>query len=112
VIEVMDGDTVNVRLHVWIGQELETHVRFAGIDTPELRGKCEKERQMAQAARSEVARLVADGNIILSDIKLEKYAGRVLARVENTQGISIADHLIEKGYARPYSGKKRMGWCS
>lgn len=111
VLDVLDGDTLSVRLHVWIGQQLETSVRIAGIDTPEIKGKCEKERGMAQAARRELESLVSSGDIVLTDIRLEKYAGRVLAKAHTSGGISIADHLIAKGLARPYEGKKRLGWC-
>lgn len=111
VIDVLDGDTLSVRLHVWIGQQVETSVRIAGIDTPEMKGKCEKERGMARAARSELENLLSTGDIVLTDIRLEKYAGRVLAKAHTSAGISIAEHLIAKGLARPYAGKKRLGWC-
>lgn len=112
VIGVLDGDTVTVRLHVWIGQDIETHVRIAGIDTPEIKGKCEKERVLAQAARDEITSLLADNRIRLYNIRLEKYAGRVLAEAHTTDGASIADHMIGKGLARPYGGERRAGWCS
>lgn len=113
VLDILDGDTVAVRVHVWIGQTIETHVRIDGIDTPEIKGKCEKERLMAQSAKQEIARLLASsGTINLFDIKLEKYAGRVLAKASNDQGVNIAEHMISKGLARPYAGAKRAGWCS
>ena len=112
VLSILDGDTVSVRLKVWIGQELETSVRIAGIDTPEMKGKCAKETALAIEARNEVQRLLKDGSIVLSTIKLEKYAGRVLAHATTLDGINNADHLIDKGLARPYAGKKRAGWCS
>lgn len=111
VIGILDGDTVSVLVHVWIGQQIETSVRIAGIDTPEIKGKCEKERNMALAARGELEKLLESGDIILSAIKLEKYAGRVLANAFTTEGVNIADYLIGKGLARPYQGKKRAGWC-
>lgn len=111
VLDVIDGDTLSVRLHVWIGQRIETSVRIAGIDTPEINGKCAKERHMAKASHMELKRLLADGDIILSRIRLEKYAGRVLAHASTKNGVSIARHLIEKGLARPYKGRKRGSWC-
>lgn len=37
--KIYDGDSVNVRF------------RLAGIDTPEIRGKCEEEKQLAIQAR-------------------------------------------------------------
>lgn len=112
VLNVLDGDTVNVRLHVWIGQEIETHVRIAGIDTPEIKGKCEAERAKARAARAEIANLLADNKITLLNVRLEKYAGRVLAEAQTTAGTDIRTHMISKGFARPYGGEKRKGWCS
>lgn len=111
VLSVFDGDTLQIRLHVWIGQHIETSLRIAGIDTPEMKGKCDQERALAKAARAELEALVKTGHVKVSDIQLEKYAGRVLARAETTDGIDIAAHLIQKGLARPYHGKKRAGWC-
>ena len=111
VVSILDGDTLAVRVHVWIGQELLTDVRVRGIDTPETRSACAAERQLAAAARAEVQSLVKGGGVVLRDIRLEKYAGRVLATVHTPSGTSVADHLIERGMARPYEGKKRHGWC-
>lgn len=112
VIDVLDGDTFAVRMKVWIGQEVETHVRLAGIDTPELRGKCAAERAKAAAAKQALADLLADGKVTLYNIRLEKYAGRVLAQATNTSGVVLAEKLLDTGYARPYAGAKRRGWCN
>jgi endonuclease YncB( thermonuclease family) len=111
VLQVLDGDTVAVRLHVWIGQDIETHVRINGIDTPEIHGKCEEERSLAQKARSELSGLVSDRKIELTNIRLEKYAGRVLADAKTEDGLDIGKHLISKGVARAYQGEKRKPWC-
>ncbi len=112
VLRVIDGDTMAVRLHIWIGQHIDTNVRIGGIDTPEIKGKCARERDLAQSARAETELLVEGGQVTLYDIQLEKYAGRVLARAVTPEGVSIGDRLIEKGYARPYHGARRMGWCA
>lgn len=112
VLDVLDGDTVTVRLHIWIGQDIETHVRISGIDTPEKRGKCVSERTRAEQSRLALTALLADGKIELRDIRHEKYAGRVLATATASDGTPVADYLIGKNLARPYSGGKRAGWCS
>lgn len=111
VVDILDGDTVSVRLHVWIGQVVETHVRIDGIDTPEMKGKCTAERDKALSARNEIEKLINKRQIILSNIRLEKYAGRVLATATTASGVNIAEHMIEKGLARAYAGAKRQGWC-
>lgn len=112
VIDVLDGDTLSVRIQIWIGQEVITDVRVAGIDTPELHGQCAAERTKAQAAKQALRDLLKNNRAVLSDIKLEKYAGRVLATVKSTDGTTIADHLIKSGLARNYAGGKRGGWCN
>ena len=112
VLNVLDGDTVNVKVRVWIGQEVETSIRIAGIDAPEMKGKCEKERTLAEEARQTVIRLLSDNQIQIYNIRLEKYAGRVMAQVQTAGGVDIGKYMIEKGLARPYHGEKRQPWCS
>ncbi len=111
VTDVLDGDTLAVRVQVWIGHEVVTDVRIAGIDAPELRGHCDSERQKAQEARKTLRRLLKNNRAVLSDIRLEKYAGRVLATVKATDGTVIGDYLVKAGLARPYGGNKRGSWC-
>lgn len=112
VLDILDGDTVTARIHVWIGQDVESSVRIAGIDAPEIKGKCIKEREMAERARQALKALLADSEISLYNIRLEKYAGRVLAEAVNKNGVNISKHMLEKGLVRPYGGEKREGWCS
>lgn len=111
VLDVLDGDTIAVRMKVWIGQEVETYVRLAGIDTPELRGKCASERARAAAAKRALADLLADGKVTLYNIRLEKYAGRVLAQATNAEGTVLAQKMMDGGHARPYQGARRQSWC-
>jgi endonuclease YncB( thermonuclease family) len=120
VVSVLDGDTLEVRIHIWLGQELRTRVRLAGIDAPELKGKCERERDLARRARAYLlARLdpveagdrAAAGAVRLREIRYGKYAGRVLARVETLDGMDLGQRLIAAGLARPYDGGRRASWC-
>ena len=88
VLRVIDGDSLVVRATIWLGQEVETTVRLLGVDTPELRGACGEERNLATRSRAFTARLADTGaEISLSDIQLGKFAGRVLARVVTAGGV-------------------------
>ena len=58
VTRVIDGDTFEARIHIWLGQESLTLVRLRGIDAPELRGKCPNESEAAKAARDHLAVLL------------------------------------------------------
>lgn len=117
VLRVLDGDTIEVRAHIWLGQEVATRVRLAGVDAPELKGACAHERAMATRARAYLAaRLVTvDGSpvqVSLSEIRSGKYGGRVLARVRTAGGEDLSRALLAAGLARPYAGKARRSWCA
>ncbi|MBT4769748.1 MAG: nuclease [Rhodospirillaceae bacterium] len=112
VLEIIDGDTLKVRARIWLGQDVDISVRLVDVDAPELRGRCERERQLAQNARHLVESLVAGRPVILHDIRYGKYAGRVLARITTEDGEDLAARLIAAGLGRPYGGAARRGWCS
>jgi len=111
VVKVRDGDTLEVRARIWLGQVIGTKVRLAGVDTPELRGRCRRERHMAEAAREFVARKINDRQVTLRDIRYGKYAGRVVARVITARGVDLGEALIAAGLGRRYRGRRRGSWC-
>lgn len=111
IVEVIDGDTVRLRAHIWLGQEVETSVRLAGINAPELKGDCDAERKLALRARDYLATLLDGGNVSLRDIAYDKYGGRVVAQVTDAAGRDLGTALVAAGYARPYDGGKRAAWC-
>jgi endonuclease YncB( thermonuclease family) len=111
IVEVIDGDTVKLRAHIWLGQEVEISVRLAGIDTPELRGDCDAERHLALQARDYLATLLAGATVSLRDVAYDKYGGRVVAQVSDAAGHDLGTALVAAGYARLYDGGKRAAWC-
>lgn len=111
VQRVIDGDTLVVRANIWLGQQVETNVRIAGIDAPELNGRCAEESTLAQAARESLTALVGAGTVTLGAIRHDKYGGRVIARVTNDQAADLGEALVAAGLARRYDGAARGGWC-
>jgi micrococcal nuclease len=111
LIEVIDGDTITVRAHVWLGTSVETSVRLAGIDAPELHGACLAERKKAAAARDRLIALLQGRGLRLLDIAYDKYGGRVVARVETDRGTDASAALLAAGLARTYGGGTKAGWC-
>lgn len=109
LLSVTDGDTFQARVEVWPAVHITTAVRLAGIDTPELRGKCAAERTAAQAARKRLAELL-QGEVVIYKVQPDKYAGRIDAAVL-VAGQDIAATLVSEGHARPYTGGARAGWC-
>ena len=107
-----DGDTITFNLpelHPIIGEKIS--IRVNGIDTPEIRGKCEKEKYDAKQAQQMVADILKDAEqITLKNMERGKYF-RIAADVI-VDGESLADMLIEAGMAVRYDGgKKTHKWC-
>ncbi len=110
VERVIDGDTIEVTAHIWLGQTLSVRVRIDGIDTPEMRGACDTERRLALAARDYLVRRVTGAEVILTRVAYDKYGGRVRAAVAD-EGGDIADAMRIAGLARDYRGERRQSWC-
>ncbi len=102
---VIDGDTA-----VMLTADGEKTVRFKGLDTPEIKGRCDAEKQAARRAKTATERLLKKGAITLKKPSRDKY-GRVAAFVL-VDGRPIHEALIRAGHGRPYTGGKRQGWCS
>jgi endonuclease YncB( thermonuclease family) len=111
VERIVDGDTIAVRVTVWLEQDLRVLVRVRGIDAPERRGRCVSEKRRAEDATAALARLVAGGSVVLTKIEGDKFYGRVVADVVTAEGHDIGAALVEGGFARPYDGTARQGWC-
>lgn len=113
VLEVIDGDTIAVSARIWLGQAIETRVRLAGIDTPELRGRCARERALAEQARDALTAQIAGRPVVLRDIRYGTYAGRVVALVSAEGTADMGQALRAAGLARAYSGRgPRPDWCA
>ena len=106
-----DGDTLYITMPGLPPELSEMLVRVAGVDTPEIRGKCEAEKTLAIQARDFVIRSLAEARSVkFCNPAWGKYAKRVVADVV-IDGKSLAATLIERGLGRPYSGRRREGWC-
>lgn len=109
-LSAYDGDSIRVQASIWPGITATTSVRVRGVDTPEIRGRCESERELAIAARDYVRAWASQGRLELRDIEPDKYGNRVLADVW-IDGERLADVLIQRGLGRAYDGGRREGWC-
>jgi len=115
LLDVIDGDTVELEVELGFHARLTVRVRLEGIDTPELRGKTFDERCMAHDAQALVAQWCearAD-RIILRTVRdgRDKF-GRLLATlIDQDTGETVQQALIAAKLARPYDGQtKRQPW--
>ena len=67
---------------------------------------------MAVRARDVLSALIPKGTVVeLSNIKDDKYLGRINANVFLPDGRDVGLILIDSGLGRPYKGGKRKSWC-
>jgi endonuclease YncB( thermonuclease family) len=111
LVRVVDGDTIEVLARIWPDHYVETLVRLADIDAPELRGRCAEEVAQAERAQARLAALLAGNRLQLVDVRYGKYAGRVVARVLTEDGRDVAQILLAEKLVRPYGGGRRESWC-
>ena len=90
------------------GDTFRATFRIANIDTPEIKGECDAERELAQRAKVFTERFLAQGNIVIRQSGIDRY-GRVLA-VVSREGYDLGEALIAEGLARPWKGKREQ-WC-
>jgi micrococcal nuclease len=112
VISVYDGDTFRVdidSLPPIVGKNIA--IRLNGVDTPEIRGKCEHEKDLALKARDFVRNKLANAKEIkLTKLQRGKYF-RVVADVM-IDGVSLDQELLDNELAYKYTGGKKSSWCN
>ncbi len=111
VVRVIDGDTFEARVEVWPGLSVDTKVRLRDIDTPELHARCADEHVKAEAARAALTTMLAEGDVAISRVGVDKYSGRVDAAVSTRNTADVSAALRNGGWARSYDGGRRGSWC-
>jgi len=108
VIKVYDGDTVTIasKLPYYTSPVYRFSIRLNGIDTPEIRGSNEDEKEVALLARAALYDKIFGKVIILKNCKTEKY-GRILADVFLDK-ININTWMLENRFAVKYDGGKKI----
>lgn len=97
VIDVIDGDTIDVR----IGYERQ-RVRLLGIDTPETRDPRKPVQCFGHEASEHTAQLLPHGTIVRLEHDLEEHDvyNRLLAYVwRSSDGLFVNLDLVAQGYA-------------
>ena len=109
---ILDGDTFSASVSLDADTTVSVRVRLRNVDTPEMNGDCEYERARAIAARDRLAEIIPVGSMVeLSNVKDDKYLGRIDANVSDSRGRDVGEILIHEKFGRKYNGGKRKPWC-
>jgi len=112
LLNVVDGDTIDVDIDLGFDISLSKRVRMAGIDTPESRTSDKFEKSLGLEAKEYLKKHLKDAKEILIKTELpdssEKY-GRILGWVYVDGATkSINEIMIEDGYAWGYMGETKV----
>jgi len=108
IVKVYDGDTCTI-LFKWKKQNIKTSCRIVGIDTPELRTKNKKEKELGYKAKEFLENLILEKVLKVKFGKDGKF-GRPLVEIFLHNGQSISDIMISNGHAKPYFGGTKEKW--
>jgi len=110
---IIDGDTFVGDVLLADGVEImSVSIRLRNVDTPEIHGACETEIRRAEYAKQRLEELIPIGSTVeISNIKNDKYAGRIDANVYDSEGRDVGTVLVHENVGREYSGGKRQSWC-
>ena len=116
IVYIYDGDTMHVVFKEF-GKYFRWNCRISGVDTPELRTKNLREKEMGYKVRDELRKLFMDKIVKIKCGEFDKY-GRLLIdvyvpddiRSENKTEQMLSEWLIENKYAYAYDGGTKQSW--
>ena len=112
ITSVYDGDTFRANITDYppiVGENIG--IRINGIDTPEMKGKCNREASLAKYAQQHTEKTLLSAKVIeLRNMKRGKYF-RIVADVY-VDGVNLGEQLVNQGFAVIYDGQSsRRDWC-
>lgn len=106
-----DGDTCTISIPTLpslFGDRLS--LRLAGIDTPEMKGKCDQEKMLALQAKAFLTQHLEQAQDIQIELVARDKYFRVLALIV-ADGLDLADEMVKAGLANAYGGGTKQRWC-
>ena len=118
VLDVIDGDTVDLMIDLGFNIHHKIRVRLYGVNTPESRTKDLKEKELGLKAKQFTKDwLTSHKWVYVNTIpdKNDKY-GRILAKIYSSDDIAatttacLNTDIIQAGFAREYFGVGDKTW--
>jgi len=100
VLNVVDGDTIDVRFKIWADITLEKRVRFEDFDTWEMKGE---QKEKGIKAKDHLIKLLKTGKVYLKTSGKTGSFGRTLGIISilsNDGMMDIKSEMIENGHIK------------
>ncbi len=116
ILRIVDGDTLSLAIDLGFYVNIETTVRLARINTPEISGFTAK--GIDDPAKRFIMQNLPVGSVCVASITRKEKYGRWLADILFQPGESdrarilvnprnLNDELVRNGFAKPYDGGRR-----
>jgi micrococcal nuclease len=114
VLDVIDGDTLDLVVDLGFDVHFRVRVRLHGINTPESRTSDKAEKELGLKAKAYTKDWTTRHSTVFVKTvkdKKEKF-GRILAEIysDELKTACLNEDIIEAGFARKYNGEARGGW--
>ena len=112
ILRIIDGDTFEADINIFINLTARYHIRIADIDTAEInRSQCALERQAGKQAKIRLAELLPINSIVtLAELEFDSF-GRIVSHVHHDVWGNIGTLLLAENHARPYDASIKNFWC-
>ncbi len=112
VIEVVNAETVKIKVEIWPGQSQVTDLHLDGVTTPGKNGSPECEIALSRQAATFTKDWLAHSDTIeVSEIKNAALSGNVVGRI-SVKSAYLGDALIAADLGAVNYGGPNAAWCS
>lgn len=110
-VATIDGDTVDLILHIYPGQTVAVRVRERSVDTPELRKSPDCEKVVARRATEFTRSLMeAAKEITVDAVGYGTFQPRMVG-IMYVDDKPLGSLLKQAGYAVDYDKRDNKNWC-
>lgn len=108
VTRIVDGDTIDAKIHLGFDISFDSRIRLYGVDTPESRTRDLDEKARGKLASSFLKEKIEGAKVVKVQTKLDKKGkyGRVLGTIF-ADDLDLNLEMINKNLAVAYHGQSK-----
>lgn len=106
LLKVVDGDTLDVEIDLGWSMKLKERLRLEGLNTPEVRGKAE--REAGKWVKQRVEKILKKGSALIITSMAYDRTGNVRGKYGRT--LAVVYNAINGDYLNKYLIEKKLAW--